>query len=209
MYENITPGTIVTTPIVMANQDGMALVGPESHTVSMRDRCTTRRVPGEPVGFTSRCVVLLAVLGTACAAAGKPSAVAYAPPVVKPSGSEDNPRVLAVERGKAVWYGAKFHGRKTASGERFNKDAMTAAHKTLPFGTVVRVTNLRNNRSVRVRINDRGPYGKGRMIDLAEAAARKLGMIGIGVIPAKLEVLKYGPKKKKNQKKRKKQKQGT
>lgn len=103
--------------------------------------------------------------------------------------------VQTVQRGKGVWYGGKFHGRKTASGERFDKNAMTAAHKKLPFGTVVRVTNLRNKRSVKVRITDRGPYSKGRIIDVSEAAARKLAMIKSGVVPVKIEVIELPPGK--------------
>lgn len=96
----------------------------------------------------------------------------------------------SVQRGKATWYGGKFHGRKTASGERFDKHAMTAAHRKLKFGTRVRVTNQKNGRSVVVRINDRGPFGgKGRIIDVSEAAARKLGMIRAGVVPVHVEVL--------------------
>lgn len=91
--------------------------------------------------------------------------------------------------GKASWYGGRHHGGPTASGERFNKNAMTAAHRTFPMGTRVRVTNLRNGRSVVVRINDRGPYSKGRIIDLSEAAARKLDMIEAGVVPVRLERL--------------------
>jgi rare lipoprotein A len=90
----------------------------------------------------------------------------------------------------ATWYGGRHHGGPTASGERFNKHALTAAHRTLPFGTIVRVTNERNGRSVTVRINDRGPFGKrGRIIDLSEAAARELGMIGSGVVPVTIRVL--------------------
>src|SRR5215204_5717662 len=78
----------------------------------------------------------------------------------------------AGQRGAASWYGPGFHGRKTASGERFNTHAMTAAHKSLPFGTRVRVVNEKTGRSVVVRINDRGPYAHGRIIDLAQAPAR-------------------------------------
>lgn len=80
----------------------------------------------------------------------------------------------------ASFYGGKHHGRKTASGERFNQHALTAAHRTLPFGTRVRVSHA--GRSVVVRINDRGPFVKGRTIDLSYAAARQLGMIGKGVV---------------------------
>ncbi|WP_375057936.1 septal ring lytic transglycosylase RlpA family protein [Zobellella sp. DQSA1] len=92
--------------------------------------------------------------------------------------------------GRASFYGHPHHGRKTASGERFNKNALTAAHKTLPFGSRVRVTNLNNQRSVVVRINDRGPYTRGRIIDLSEQAARELNMLRAGVAPVRLEVLK-------------------
>jgi rare lipoprotein A len=96
-----------------------------------------------------------------------------------------------VQRGLATWYGSEQHGGSTASGERFDKRKLTAAHRTLRFGTRVRVTNQRNGRSVVVRINDRGPYGNGsRIIDLSEAAARVLGMIEAGVVPVRVEVVK-------------------
>ena len=83
-------------------------------------------------------------------------------------------------RGAASWYGPGFHGRKTASGERFNADAYTAAHKTLPFGTRVTVKNEKTGRAVVVRINDRGPYAHGRIIDLSQASARAIGLGGVG-----------------------------
>ncbi|OXT02900.1 hypothetical protein B7H23_03205 [Notoacmeibacter marinus] len=86
----------------------------------------------------------------------------------------------AASCGKASWYGPGFHGKKTASGERFNQNAMTAAHKTLPLGTKVKVTNKRNGRSIVVRINDRGPYAHGRVLDLSKGAASKLGFIRSG-----------------------------
>lgn len=105
-------------------------------------------------------------------------------------------RVGTVLRGKGVWYGGKHHGGKTASGERFDKNAMTAAHKSLPFDTVVRVTNTRNKRSVEVRVNDRGPYGKkNRIIDVSEAAAKKLDMISAGVVPVRIKIVKVPPGK--------------
>lgn len=84
--------------------------------------------------------------------------------------------------GTASWYGGKFHGRKTASGETFNKNAMTCAHKTLKFGTMLKVTNKKNGKSVIVKVNDRGPYVKGRIIDLSEASAKKIGIDGIGQV---------------------------
>jgi rare lipoprotein A len=85
------------------------------------------------------------------------------------------------EVGRASYYGKKFQGRRTASGERYDMRALTAAHPRLPFGTVVTVTNMKNGRSVKVRINDRGPFIKGRIIDLSYAAARKLAMLSKGV----------------------------
>jgi rare lipoprotein A len=91
--------------------------------------------------------------------------------------------------GKVAHYGAKFNGRKTASGERFNMNAMTMAHKTLPFGTRVKVTNLANKKSVIVRVNDRGPTDPGRIGDLTTGAARKIGMTKAGVVDARLEVV--------------------
>ncbi|MEB3329920.1 MAG: septal ring lytic transglycosylase RlpA family protein [Candidatus Sericytochromatia bacterium] len=84
--------------------------------------------------------------------------------------------------GRASWYGPGFHGRRAASGERFDQNRMTAAHKTLPFGTVLLVTNTRNHKSCLVRINDRGPYVAGRMIDLSAAAARALSIDGVGSV---------------------------
>jgi len=91
--------------------------------------------------------------------------------------------------GSASWYGGKFHGRKTANGERYNQNALTAAHKSLPFGTKVRVTNESNGKSVVVRINDRGPYVGKRVIDLSRAAANAVGMVQRGVARVKVEVL--------------------
>jgi len=102
------------------------------------------------------------------------------------------------QRGKASWYGPGFAGRKTANGERFNPGAMTAAHKTLPFGTTVEVTNLQNGKRTVVRINDRGPYAGGRIIDLSKAAAKKIGLIQSGV--AKVEIRAVGPGGKKRAK---------
>src|SRR6185295_5960567 len=92
----------------------------------------------------------------------------------------------------ASYYAGEFQGRATASGERYDMEAMTAAHRTLAFGTRVRVTNLENGREVVVRINDRGPFVKGRVIDLSLAAARRLGMLDAGVVRVKLEVVGGG-----------------
>lgn len=94
--------------------------------------------------------------------------------------------------GMASWYGDKFHGRKTASGERYNMYDMTAAHKTLPMGSIVKVTNLRNGRTVEVRINDRGPFKEGRVIDLSKAAAAKLDIVGAGTERVRVQALSSG-----------------
>ncbi|MFN6516916.1 MAG: septal ring lytic transglycosylase RlpA family protein [Nostoc sp. CreGUA01] len=97
--------------------------------------------------------------------------------------------VRATLRGIASYYGYDFSGNRTASGQRFNPEAMTAAHRSLPFGTRVRVTNTRNGRSVVLRINDRGPFIRGRIIDVSYGAARVLGMMGSGIAPVHVEVL--------------------
>lgn len=86
----------------------------------------------------------------------------------------------SLQSGGASWYGPGFHGRRTASGERFNTHALTAAHRSLPFGSRIQVTNERTGRSVVVRINDRGPFAKGRVIDLSKAAAQAVGISGVG-----------------------------
>lgn len=91
--------------------------------------------------------------------------------------------------GTASYYGSRHHGKRTASGERFNQHGMTAAHRTLPFGSRVRVTNLNNKRSVVVRINDRGPHTRGRLIDLSRGAAEKIGMIRSGTARVRVQGL--------------------
>jgi rare lipoprotein A len=96
----------------------------------------------------------------------------------------------AVSVGQASWYGPGFYGNRTANGEVFRRGTLTAAHRNLPFGTMVRVTNLYNGRSAVVRINDRGPFHGGRIIDLAHGAAQELGVTSSGVAQVKLEVLR-------------------
>ncbi len=91
-----------------------------------------------------------------------------------------------LEQGEASWYGPGFHGRTTANGETYNQNDLTAAHRTLPFNTVVRVINLDNGKSVNVRINDRGPYARGRIIDLSKEAARRIDMVDSGIAPVRL-----------------------
>lgn len=117
------------------------------------------------------------------AIANKPS------PKMRSNAATASNKVVGTLQGRASWYGPGFHGRRTASGERFDQYALTAAHKTLPFGTQVRVTNVNNGRSVVVRINDRGPYAHGRVIDLSKGSAQQIGLVGSGVGTVKLEVL--------------------
>ncbi len=97
-----------------------------------------------------------------------------------------------VQEGKASYYADKFEGRLTANGEKYKHSKLTAAHKTLPFGTVLKVTNIKNNKSVEVRVNDRGPFVAGRVIDLSRSAAEQLGFINDGLAEVKIEVVDAG-----------------
>ncbi len=106
-----------------------------------------------------------------------------------PGPSPHTENVRDTIRGTASWYGKSYHGRTTASGEKYDMYAMTAAHKTLPFGTRVRVTNLGNGKSIVVKINDRGPFIRGRIIDLSRKAAERLGFRNAGLAEVKLEIL--------------------
>ncbi|MFA5104750.1 MAG: septal ring lytic transglycosylase RlpA family protein [Candidatus Margulisiibacteriota bacterium] len=103
--------------------------------------------------------------------------------------SVGNIRSIKTQYGKASWYGGFFHGRRAASGERYNMEEFTAAHKTLPFGTEVLVTRLDNSKSVLVRVTDRGPYIAGRIIDLSRAAAESIGLLGAGVTKVRIDIL--------------------
>ena len=98
-------------------------------------------------------------------------------------------RIGYTERGTASWYGKKFHGKKTSSGERFNMHRVSAAHKTLPLGTYIEVHNLKNDKTLTVRINDRGPFIGGRIIDLSYGAAQKLGCDKHGIVPVEITVV--------------------
>lgn len=98
-------------------------------------------------------------------------------------------RVGVEERGQASWYGEPYHGRRTTSGEIYDMNRLTAAHHSLPMGTRVLVTHLTNGRSVEVRINDRGPFVGGRIIDLSYAAAQRLAAVGAGIFPVRLRVV--------------------
>ena len=116
----------------------------------------------------------------------------------QPDTAKDAERALGefaseYQRGNASWYGPGFHGKRTASGERYDMNALTAAHRTLPFGTLVRVKSLVNGREVLVRITDRGPFIVGRILDLSRAAAADLGMLGVGFKQVVLLVQESGP----------------
>ena len=132
----------------------------------------------------------LGLLAAGVAGAQQPAPAAAEP--AKPAAIAPAPAVAAAadaSSGTAAWYGRKFAGRKTASGQRFNPHAMTAAHPSLPFGTRVKVTNARNKRSVVLTINDRLSSGSGRIIDVTQAAAKKLGFIRSGLTEVTLEVV--------------------
>lgn len=129
----------------------------------------------------ARCAtLLLPLLASGCAV--------LTPQPTGPALYEAKP--LSVETGKASFYAGRWIGRLTANGEHYRAEDCTAAHKKLPFNTMVRVTNLKNGKSVIVRINNRGPYAKGRILDLSIVAAKKIEMIGDGIVPVKAEVLK-------------------
>lgn len=110
-----------------------------------------------------------------------------------PASAPGAARVGAVESGEASWYGIEERGNPTANGEPMDPGAMTAAHRTLPFGTVVEVTDRQTGQSVRVRINDRGPFRAGRIIDLSHEAARRLGIVARGVAPVTVTVVERAP----------------
>ena len=147
----------------------------------------------EPIPRLAAALILVA-LAAGCARTHKAPPTAAPAPTVSPPVARalpPEPRVLQIgkQTGKASWYGDAHHGRKTASGETFDMNALTAAHRTLPLGTRVLVTNLANGRSIEVRINDRGPVVSDRIIDLSFAAARALGGVGAGVFRVRIAVV--------------------
>jgi rare lipoprotein A len=132
-----------------------------------------------------RCVALLIiVVGLISASCGGKKVKAAKPP-----------RIGSTESGVASWYGYPYHGRRAANGEVYDMEKLTAAHRTLPFDTWVRVRNLDNDKTVEVRIQDRGPFVRGRIIDLSRAAARNIDMIGPGIAKVKLTIIKPPPKR--------------
>jgi rare lipoprotein A len=141
-------------------------------------------------------ITTLLVAATLAATAAQAQTAASAPAATAPAPAPAPAAAPAADasEGKIAYYGQKFAGRKTASGQRFNPSAMTMAHKTLPFGTRVKVTNLANQRSVVLRVNDRGPTTPDRIGDVSAGAARKLGMLKAGVVNARIEVLSAAAK---------------
>lgn len=135
------------------------------------------------VRIASAC--LAALLAASCAAKAAPDKAALlAVPTPSP---QPEPGKVYHETGIASWYGRDFHGRKTASGEIFDMYGISAAHRTLPLGTVIRVTNLENFKGIKVRVNDRGPYAKNRVLDLSYGAAKELGFLAQGTVRVKIE----------------------
>ena len=123
-----------------------------------------------------------------------PTAAPTVSPPAAPPASGAN-AISTQQRGRISLYGNEFAGRKTASGEPFDPTSLTMAHRTLPFGTRVRVTNLENQRSVEVVVNDRGPFVSGRIADLSEAAARRIDMVADGVVEALLDIVQPGKRR--------------
>lgn len=136
-----------------------------------------------------RALGAIATLGLVLAASPASLTPGQSGSFISGAAASEKIRVAKTLSGPASWYGGKFHGRRTANGERFDMNEMTAAHRSLPFGTRVRVTNERNGRSVVVRINDRGPFVGNRIIDLSRGAAAAVGMVNTGVAPVRVEVL--------------------
>ena len=149
--------------------------------------------------LTHRCnlQVLLLLLSLSCATAGcahprpRSSRAPIPPPINPPTNPALTPVIPSsfVEQGVASWYGVPYHGRRAANGEIYDMYKLTAAHRTLPFESVVRVTNLQNGRKIEVRITDRGPFVDDRVIDLSLAAARDLDMVAAGVVPVRLDLV--------------------
>ena len=133
-----------------------------------------------------RAVLSIVVMGVLLFGCGEKKRVRAAAPPAAPAGAA---ALYSGETGIASWYGHPYHGRHAASGEVYDMEKLTAAHRTLPFGVQMRVHNLTNDKTVDVRINDRGPFVDGRIIDLSRAAARAIGMLGPGTARVRLEML--------------------
>lgn len=137
-----------------------------------------------PIGATwIACAILLSACGSASIKHGTHDSTQSS----QSSPERETSRISKVQRGLASWYGKRFRGRRTASGERFNPKELTAAHRTLPLGSHAKVTCLKTGKSIIVTINDRGPFSSHRVIDLSREAAKKLGMISMGVAQVEVE----------------------
>ncbi len=190
---NRTAGRYAQRVALMSGLFAIPLAASHAQTTDLaaqfREAPTTSPAQGETAAFASQFAGVVTPLDSRIA-----DIDLALPDTAVDLGSFEPPREReTIERGLgtgiASYYGRRFHGRRTANGERFDMNAMTAAHKTLPFGTRVRVTNPRNGRSVTVRINDRGPFIRGRTIDLSRAAAERIGMVASGHATVKLDVV--------------------
>jgi rare lipoprotein A (peptidoglycan hydrolase) len=132
------------------------------------------------------CTVAVLVALSPRTEARPPSPLTVAPPII-PALTEE----IVGEFGLASWYGEEFQGNPTASGEAYDMNGLTAAHRSLPLGTTIKVTNLKNNRSLIVRVNDRGPFISSRILDVSMAAAKKLGFLGAGVAYVRSEIVSF------------------
>jgi rare lipoprotein A len=162
--------------------------------------------PQQPMSAPRLTPLVIALLATACETASPsvrpdpevhPSAASHS--TASKHGSFDprdyySKRALEVHKGGASYYADSLAGRRTANGERYDPNAYTAAHRSYPFGTVLRVTRVQTGAWVLVRVNDRGPYASGRVIDLSKQAAKRLSMLRDGVVPVRLEILEWGPR---------------
>ncbi len=157
--------------------------------VSARQRPTRARLVGSLCGFALAAFLMPAV----CQAETTPKRTTTHK-TTEPATKATIRPAAHVQFGNASWYGKHHQGRRTASGEQFDARSLTAAHPTLPMGSEVRVTNLRNGRWVDVRVNDRGPFGGNRVIDVSQAAAEEIGLKGTGVGRVKIEALRPTPK---------------
>ncbi len=143
-------------------------------------------------------LALLAIMAEGCATVSPwKSETAFSFPVVVPSVKQITKpsKTKILQQGLASWYGREFSGKQTAGGDSFDEAKFTAAHKTFPLGSRAKVTNLRNGKAVEVEITDRGPFVDGRVIDLSEAAAKKMGIIASGTAPVKVELLSENPQR--------------
>jgi rare lipoprotein A len=139
--------------------------------------------------MTRRCLCALAIAAVIEGCAKKKTQVAAPPPLRDRTPPAPAPPAGTVERGMASWYGHPYHGRRAADGEIYDMETLVAAHRTLPFQTMVRVRHLANDKTVDVRIIDRGPFVQGRVIDLSHAAAQAIGLIGPGVGQVEITIL--------------------